>query len=158
MFGNNKSLIRIESKYFDLSQVNAEQSASTTGHYNTFSGCSNLEVIEDIGLPAGAYYSTFHGCPSLKTIEKLRVVEDTIANNTAFSCSALENITIDGTIGTSFNFQYCTKLTHESLMSIIDALQTKTEGTWTVTLGTTNLAKLTDAEKAIATEKGWTLA
>ncbi len=29
---------------------------------------------------------------------------------------------------------------------------------WTVTLGTTNLAKLTDAEKAIATQKGWTLA
>jgi hypothetical protein len=27
----------------------------------------------------------------------------------------------------------------------------------TVTLGTTNLAKLNDAEKAIATQKGWTL-
>jgi hypothetical protein len=30
--------------------------------------------------------------------------------------------------------------------------------TYTLTLGSTNLAKLTDAEKAIATEKGWTLA
>ena len=30
--------------------------------------------------------------------------------------------------------------------------------THTLTLGTTNLAKLTDSEKAIATEKGWTLA
>jgi hypothetical protein len=29
--------------------------------------------------------------------------------------------------------------------------------THSVTLGTTNLAKLTDAEKAIATQKGWTL-
>ena len=31
------------------------------------------------------------------------------------------------------------------------------EGTHTVTLGATNLAKLTDAEKVQATEKGWTL-
>jgi uncharacterized protein YndB with AHSA1/START domain len=30
--------------------------------------------------------------------------------------------------------------------------------THTCTIGTANLAKLTDAEKAIATEKGWTLA
>jgi hypothetical protein len=43
-------------------------------------------------------------------------------------------------------------------MSIINALQKKTSGTWTVTLGTTNLNKLDTNEKAIATDKGWTLA
>ena len=37
-------------------------------------------------------------------------------------------------------------------------ITTETGTVWTVTLGTTNLAKLTDAEKAIATQKGWTLA
>ena len=40
-------------------------------------------------------------------------------------------------------------------MSIINAL--KSGVTQTLTLGTDNLAKLTDTEKAIATEKGWTL-
>lgn len=40
----------------------------------------------------------------------------------------------------------------------IETIKTKQgEGTHTVTLGTTNLAKLTDAEKVQATEKGWTL-
>ena len=42
-------------------------------------------------------------------------------------------------------------------MVVINGLQTVTE-TQTLTLGSTNLAKLTDAEKKIATDKGWTLA
>lgn len=40
----------------------------------------------------------------------------------------------------------------------IESIKTKQgDGTHTVTLGSTNLAKLTDAEKVQATEKGWTL-
>ena len=49
------------------------------------------------------------------------------------------------------------KLTHDSIMVIINGLQTVTT-TQTLTLGSTNLAKLTDEEKKIATDKGWTLA
>jgi hypothetical protein len=80
-------------------------------------------------------------------------------SNTFSGCIALENLTMGGTIGQNgFNVSESTKLTHDSLMSIINCLEAKTEGTWAVTLGTTNLAKLTDAEKAIATQKGWTLA
>ena len=48
------------------------------------------------------------------------------------------------------------KLTHDSLMSIINNLATVST-TQTLTLGSTNLNKLTDDEKAIATNKGWTL-
>ena len=51
----------------------------------------------------------------------------------------------------------CNKLTHDSIMVIINGLQTVTT-TQTLTLGSTNLAKLTDEEKKIATDKGWTLA
>ena len=57
---------------------------------------------------------------------------------------------------------YCEYLTHDSLMSIINCLKDYSDYTgttnWVCTLGATNLAKLTDAEKAIATENGWTLA
>lgn len=42
-------------------------------------------------------------------------------------------------------------------MVVINGLQT-VDTTQTLTLGTTNLAKLTEEEMAIATEKGWTLA
>ena len=72
----------------------------------------------------------------------------------------LENITFDGDIGNSINFSTCTKLNHDSLMSIINHLKdfSGTSTTKTCTLGSSNLAKLTDAEKAIATQKGWSLA
>ena len=42
-------------------------------------------------------------------------------------------------------------------MVVINGLQTVTT-TQKLTLGATNLAKLTDGEKKIATDKGWTLA
>jgi hypothetical protein len=81
--------------------------------------------------------------------------------SSAFNGSTgLVNLTIYGTIGQNgFNVAACTQLTHDSLMSIINALKDYSTigGTHTITLGTVNLAKLTDAEKAIATQKGWTL-
>lgn len=92
----------------------------------------------------------------LKTIRFFHVYETTTFSATFSGCSELENITIGGTIGQNINFFACTKLTHDSLMSIIEHLGTVTS-TRTCTLGSTNLAKLTDAEKAIATQKGWTL-
>ncbi|MBO5955586.1 MAG: hypothetical protein J6Q10_02165, partial [Clostridia bacterium] len=70
---------------------------------------------------------------------------------------------ITGKIGKNgFSVSDSKKLSYDSLMSIINALKdysTDTSGTtYTVTLGTTNLAKLTNEEKAIATQKGWSLA
>lgn len=107
----------------------------------------------------------FDTCPQLHTIEGIYLKEDgsTGWGSSAFyGCSALENLTIYGTIGRNgLNISWSTRLTHDSLMSIINALQDKTGDTsasWAVTLGADNLAKLTDAEKAIATQRGWTLA
>jgi hypothetical protein len=73
----------------------------------------------------------------------------------------LENVTFEGTIGQNgLNFSWSINLSHDSLMSIINCLKdySGTGTTKTVTLGATNLAKLTTAEKAVATQKGWTLA
>lgn len=48
------------------------------------------------------------------------------------------------------------KLTVDSLVSILNALPNSTKGN-TLNIGSTNLAKLTDDQKAIATSKGWVL-
>ena len=72
-------------------------------------------------------------------------------------CPELTEITGNPNFKTSVGFSDSTKLTHDSLMVIINGLQTVTE-TQTLTLGTDNLAKLSDAEKQIAANKGWTLA
>lgn len=138
-------------------------SKATAGDYMLYN-CPKLTRLPTISVVSLAgLNNTFSWDGALHTIDKLVLKSDgTQTFTTTFqSCGALTNLIIEGTIGNNgFNVSGSTKLTHESLMSIINALQDKTSvgGTWSVTLGATNLAKLTDAEKAIATQKGWTLA
>ena len=64
----------------------------------------------------------------------------------------------DGTIDIS----HLTQLEHSSLLVIINGLydyvSAGSSDTRYIKLGATNLAKLSDEEKAIATSKGWTIA
>lgn len=142
--------------------VTGQNNLSNTFYYAEKISDTKVEIsVGQLGNGAqtGNMVSTFHGAKGLVTIRKLTVDETVVFSGTFFGCSSLENLTMAGTIGQNgFNVSESTKLTHDSLMSILNCLEAKTSGTWTVTLGTENLAKLTDAEKAIATEKGWTLA
>ena len=67
----------------------------------------------------------------------------------------VENIVIKG-LRLSTNLSRVST-TRETLMETINAMQTVAT-TQTLTLGSTNLALLTDEDKKIATDKGWTLA
>ena len=118
---------------------------------------TDTKVDIDIGGTAGNGSSRFNNAKNLVTIRKL-IVEENAAFGSCFTgCTALENITIEGVIGKAFDISPATKLTHDSLMSIINHLKDGVSSL-TLTIGSANLAKLSDAEKAIATEKGWTLA
>ena len=77
--------------------------------------------------------------------------------NCFYNCTSLTTITGNPNFKVSLSMSSCRKLTHDSIMVIINGLQIVTT-TQTLTLGSTNLAKLTEAEKQIATDKGWTLA
>lgn len=114
---------------------------------------------------SGLFNAMFSGCRNLRTIRGFYIRGDgTSGYSTAFqNCAALENITFYGVIGRNgLNLQWSTKLTHDSLMSIINCLEDKsadTSGTvWKVTLGTDNLAKLSESEKLMMDNKGWTYA
>ena len=81
------------------------------------------------------------------------------------NCRNLENLTFgsnnSGKMNTAaslplIRFDFCIMLTRQSLLNILDALADGVSGK-TLQLGSINLAKLTAAEKAIATDKGWTL-
>lgn len=127
-----------------------------------FLGNTRISHIGEIEIKEATcdLIGTFQNASKLITIDLLKVLPDNAYSNTFTGCSALENITFDGDIGNSINFSTCTKLNHDSLMSIINHLKdfSGTSTTKTCTLGSSNLAKLTDAEKAIATQKGWSLA
>ena len=70
-------------------------------------------------------------------------------NLTGFTVDALPNMNLN------VGWQYC-PLSVDSLVSIFNALPTAS-GSRTVTIGTTNKNKLSAAQLAIATDKGWTV-
>ena len=82
----------------------------------------------------------------------------TNATDSFWNCQSLTDL--GGFIGlkVGINLSACTALTHDSLLNVINKVADVTASPKTLTLGSTNLAKLTDEEKAIATSKGWTLA
>ena len=101
----------------------------------------------------------FYNCSSLTS---LHLPDGFGQNATSFvrtfnNCTALKDITGNPNFKHSFGLTYSKDLTHDSLMVFINGLQTVTT-TQTLSLGSTNLAKLTGAEKKIATDKGWNLA
>ena len=72
------------------------------------------------------------------------------------NCSNLKSILMTN-IGTNLEISASTRFEREDLLIILNNLKTVTS-TKTLYMGATNLAKLTDEDKAIATNKGWTLA
>lgn len=150
---------------FDLKQLLDDSGVRliTTGVRNVANMFNNSGVTRIPSLDFSSVSSlsqVFYQCFALETIDEIIVSATTTAFSNAFTgCTKLANLKINGELAKSGqNFAPCTALTHDSLMSIINALKTYTSGTYNINLGSTNLAKLTDAEKAIATEKGWTLA
>ena len=113
-----------------------------------FSGDSNLTDIGEIDcLNIGAGYisvtttDAFYGCTSLTNF------------------GGLKNMKY------SYVLSPCTAITETSLVNVLNGLYDFTgnglnpgSAQGTLTLGTTNINKLTDEQKAIATNKGWTLA
>ena len=100
----------------------------------------------------------FLDCWSLTSLSLPTGFGQAAINNGLFlsRCYALTTITGNPNFKSSIDFSDCQNLTHDSLMVVINGLQTVTTKQ-TLTLGSTNLAKLTDDEKKVATDKGWTL-
>ena len=99
----------------------------------------------------------FYNCLTLKKVGKMDANKVTNFNKTFDSCPNLLEIHIIN-INSNLDISSSTKFTREALLEIIGNLKSQTSGTKTLTMGSTNLAKLTDEDKAIATNKGWTLA
>lgn len=148
------------------------QSCTNFGYM--FYSCKNLKTIPAIDTPKGVTFSyMFYDCSSLTTIPKLDMSDANTVMSMFEGCSSLTNLGGFLNLGKSYsttvsaNYGYCrlmlsssTKITHKSLMNVIDNLyDIKTKGckTQQLTLGSNNLKKLTAEEIAIATDKGWTV-
>ena len=144
--------------------------------------CPDIDTTSAIDMEEMFYY-----CPSLKYAPSLNTSNVTTISRMFTSCSSLmsvplldcSNVTsIYNVFGYSdiktltdlggfknlkvnLDIQRAPNLTVQSLMNVINNLYDfRANGettTKTLTLGTTNLNKLTDEQKAVATNKGWNL-
>lgn len=158
MYDSNLSVLDFSNT--NLSKVENIQTA--------FIHCSSLKILNfgnsnTILLDCKYTNEAFSNCTSLTylNLSKFRGSTITQISSTFKNCTSLTDIvpfSADGRgLKLSHDLSTCTSLSASELVEWINSLATVTDSP-TLTLGSTNLAKLTDEQKALATNKGWTLA
>ena len=116
--------------------IQYSDTSNVTDMSNMFSSCSSLTSVPQLDTSKVIEFSfIFNNCISLETIHMFNMK-------------------------VNFDISSSTKFTREALVEIINNCYdvTTLNKTAKLTMGSTNLAKLTDEDKLIATNKGWTLA
>lgn len=124
--------------------------------------CASLKNVTVDCSAAISLNNTFNCSDSGKLQNiRLKITENCVRMINAFYyCRSNVILFTEGSViaCNGLNVQWA-DLTHESLMSILNALQDKSEDTsgtvWTITIGSTNYAKLSTEEIEIAEKKGW---
>ena len=162
-----------------LTTIPQLDTSNVNNMYYMFSNCPNLTTIPQLNTSnVNTISGMFSGCNKLTTIPQLNG-EKLINVRYAFNnCTSLENfnglINLGQAYSTTESANYndykldlskSTSLTEQSIINILNNLYdiaTKGCNTQTVTLGATNLAKLTSTEGqqalASAQSKGWNVA
>ena len=143
-----------------------------TSTESMFGVCKLIKTIPNINTSNVTNMGEmFYGCIVLETLPKLNCSNVERINDVLANCTKLQNIGGFENLGQAYkttmaaNYYYyklalsfSNELTHDSLMNVINNLyDIKSKGCnpQGLVLGSTNLAKLTSEEIAIATEKGW---
>ena len=140
-----------------------------------FYGCSGLTSLDLSSWDTSNVTdmdNAFASCSSLVSISAIKADKLSISSYTSIFGSSNNTTLVDfgGFINlkSSWNGSYAveklTALSHQSLINILNGLydftgngEVPTSAQGKIKLGTTHLAKLSDDEKAIATNKGWVL-
>lgn len=140
-----------------LTTISKLDTSNVTSMSYMFQNCYNLTTIPQLDTSNVEYMGyMFFYCKNLTTIPQLDVSKVTNMKDIFYNCNKLEQIHMTG-MKVNFNISASTLFTRDALLEILNNLATVTT-TRTLTMGSTNLAKLTDEDKSIATNKGWTLA
>lgn len=156
----------------NLEEIELFDTSKVTDMSSMFIYCSSLITIPQFDTSNVTNMdSMFSSCSSLITVPQLNGTNLTNVRIMLNSCTKLQNFGGLLNLGQAYettqsaNYLYyrlylnnSNALTHDSLMNVINGLyDIKTKGCnpQGLVLGSTNLAKLTSEEIAIATEKGW---
>lgn len=156
MFENTVGLKKLSNQQIDFSDC--------YGFNRIFSGSQVEELpVIDMSKSTQTVQNIFNGASFLHTIEKIilknggsQTFNDACFNN----IPELQNVIFEGIFVSNISFAQSSKLTFDSLWSIIEALKdySGTGTTRTLTLHADSKAKLGVADIAYATNKGWTIA
>ena len=158
-YGDTSNVLKMEWMFdycTNLTSAPLLNTTKVTSMRAMFYGCTNL-----INIPlydtsnVKDMNSMYAMCSNLTTIPSIDVSNVTTFNSTFSQCSKLKSILMHG-MKVSFDISTSVRFEKSDLVTILNNLAVVTT-TQTLKMGATNLAKLTDEEKAIATNKGWTL-
>lgn len=132
--------------------------------YAMFRDCSSLTSVTMNSFVAGyeggsmsSYDWMFGGCHNLVTVDSIDLSRWSNVNNMFWDCPNLVNLTItnikDASL-TTWGLDNCISLSVNSLVGIFNALPQSSRNS-EIRIGTTNINKLSAAQLAIATNKGW---
>ena len=181
-FYNNSKLTVLDVSHFDTSKVqdmslmfrdcssltSLDVSGFNTSHvttmYSMFYGCSSLTSLDVSHFDTSKVQSMidmFYDCRNMRTLNIGNMDLSGLTGNmneTFSDCSSLRSITGQFVgLKLSISFGSSPLLDHDSAMMVINSAETVTT-VQTVSFSRQTKALLSDEEKAILTNKGWTLA
>ena len=141
-----------------LTSITIPNSVTSISGY-AFGGCTNLTSITIPNSVASISGYAFSVCTSLTSIKIPNSVMG-VGNGVFQNCASLQFVEL----GQGFNSNHLdlsssTRYSRETIVSWLNALADRTGQTaYKLTIGATNLKKLTEEDIAIATANNWTLA
>ena len=160
----------------NLNSISISDTSKVTTMYSAFSEITNTNFTIAPTLDTSNVtnvYQMFRKSSYIKTVPKYNFAKIINVGEIFKFCSFLTTLGGFENLGQAYlttqsanysnytlNLSAATNLTHDSLMNVINNLYdiaTKGVKIQKLILGSTNLAKLSDEEKAIATNKGWVL-
>ena len=155
------------SKLTSIPQLDTSNVTDMDGMFNSCSGLTYIPQLDTSNVTSAD--NMFQYCSSLTSIPLLDVSNLNKVYRLTYSCSKLQHLGGFKNLGMKSSFSgtndnyflyACPLLTHESIMNVINNLYDRAAAGYSVLklkLHANTLALLSDEEKAIATNKGWTL-
>ena len=145
----------------NLMQVPLLDTSNVVHFDEMFYNCTSLTTVPQ--FDTSNLYSAqlmFGGCSKLVKIPLLDFTKAEQLRSMLLACSELVELSGFSNLSVNLDLSSSRKLTADSIMSVINEAKdlSETGGTATLTLGSTNIEKLTEEQIAIASFKGWTLA
>lgn len=115
-----------------------------------------IELPNNLTTLSGNTY-VIKNCTELTRLWIPKSIQNTIPSNAIYGCTNLSNIELEAEFDIDAYFDNC-NLAEDSMVNMFYALKNRRSTTsGKLVLGSANLAKLTDVQKAIAINKNWTL-